>query len=726
MNTIPNESRRAFLKAGALVGGGFVIGFAVPGASALAEAAGTTTPTQINPFIKIGSDNIVTILVSQSEMGQGVLTSLPMLVAEELEADWSQVRVEQAPADPVYVNPRWQGFNARGGFQATTGSSAVRNHGNVARPAGAAARQMLVAAAAQTWGVPPGECVAIRGMVIHPATHRRLTYGELAAKAATMPVPKDVALKKPGEFKLVGQSIPRTDTPSKVNGKAVFGIDVKVPDMLVATVVRCPVVGGKVASFDAASAKSVKGVRDAVQISGGIAVVADDFWTAKKGADALKVVWDEGRHAKLSSAEIRKTQMEAARQPGKVRRNDGDANKVLGEATQKIEAVYTVPFLDPACMEPLNATAHWKGDWVEIWAPTQTQSATQQAVMDQFKLPREKVVLHTTLLGGGFGRKCYTDFVLDAVETSKAIGRPVKVIWTREQDMTHSFYRPATYNELAATLGPDGMPVAWKHHIVGPSIVSYFPAFSHLLKEGMDPTSVGGAGDVFPYAIPNVLVDYVLQDAGVPVGFWRSVGNSQNGFIMESFIDELAHAARKDPYEYRRALLAKQPRFLSVLDLAAEKSGWKTPAPPGIHRGIATTFSYASHVAQVAEVSVAKDGTVKVHRIVLAIDPGWVVNPDILKAQMESGVVYGLSGALFGEITVKDGRIEQSNFHQYPIPRITDMPKIEVYIVEGQGEQGGAGEPGTPAAAPAVCNAIFAATGKRIRSLPVKPEMLKS
>ena len=726
MNTTLNESRRAFLKAGALAGGGFVIGYCIPGSAGLAEAAGATTPITINPFVKIAPDNTITILVSQSEMGQGVLTSLPMLVCEELEADWSQIRVEQAPADLVYVNPRWQGFNARGGFQATTGSSAIRNHGTVARPAGAAARMMLVAAAADTWGVPASECTAARGYVLHLPTHRRATYGELATKAATMPVPKEIALKKPGEFKLVGKSIPRTDTPSKVNGSAVFGMDVRVPDMLVATVVHCPVVGGKVATFDAASAKSVKGVRDVVQVSTGIAVVANDFWTAKKGADALKVVWNEGEYANLNQADIRKTQRELAKQPGKVRRNDGDANKVLAEAPKKIEAVYTSPFLDPACMEPLNATAHWKGDSVEIWAPTQTQSSTQQAVIDAYNLPREKIVVHTTLLGGGFGRKCYTDFVMEAVETSKAVGKPVKVIWTREQDMTHSYYRPATYNEMSAVLGADGMPVAWKQHIVGPSILTYFLPFNGLLKDGMDPTSVGGAGDVFPYAIPNVYVDYLLHNPGVPVGFWRSVGNSQNGFIMEGFIDELAHAAGKDPYLYRRQLLEKQPRFVGVLDLAAEKSGWKTPPANGVHRGIATSWSYGSHVAQVAEVSVAKDGSVKVHRVVVAIDPGWVVNPDIVKAQMESGVMYALSGALFGEITVKNGRIEQSNFHQYPVPRITDAPKIEVYIIEGQGDQGGAGEPGVPAAAPAVCNAIFAATGKRIRSLPVDRELLKS
>ena len=723
-----NENRRTFLKAGAAAGGGLIIGFYVPGAARVAEAATGKSPSAVplNMYIKIATDNTVTVVVSQSEMGQGVLTSIPMMVAEELEAAWSQVRVEQSPADPIYVNPRWAGFKARGGFQYTTGSSAVRNVGVLVRRAGAAARFMLVSAGAERMQVLRSECIAENGFVIHKPSGRKVSYGSVANDAAKMVAPDEPVLKKPSEFKLIGKSMPRVDTPLKVNGKAVFGIDVRVPNMLTATVVRCPVFGGKVASFDASKTKAVKGVRHVVQISSGIAVVADHFWAAKRGADALNVTWDEGPYAKLNSADIRKTFAELAKQPGKVRRNDGDANKALEQAPRKIEAVYEVPFLETSCMEPMNATAHWKGDSVEVWAPTQAQSNNQQAIMDATGLSRAKITLHTTFLGGGFGRRAYNDFVLEAVETSKAIGKPVKVIWTREQDMQHSYYRPATYNVLSGALGADGMPVAWKHHIVGPSILSYFPSIGHLLRDGMDATSVAGAADVFPYAIPNVFVDYVLHNPGVPVGFWRSVGNSQNGYIMESFIDELAHAAGKDPYEYRRQLLAKQPRFIGVLDLAAEKAGWKKPAPEGVHRGIATAYSYGSHVAQVAEVSVAKDGKVKVHRVVCAVDPGWVVNPDTFTAQMESGILFGLSGALFGEITVKNGRVEQSNFHDNPIPRLTDMPKIEVYFLQGEGEQGGAGEPGVPAAAPAVMNAIFAATGKRIRRLPIKPEMLRT
>lgn len=719
-----NLTRRTWLKAGAAAGGGLVIGVYLPGASRIAEAA--AGPTKLNAFVKIGTDGNVTFVCGQSEMGQGSHNALAMMVAEELEVDFKNVRIEQGGVDPAFGNPRWAGFKARGGFQYTTGSSAVRNVGVRVRYAGAAARFMLVSAGAERMQVLRSECVAENSYVVHKPSGRKVSYGAIANDAAKMIAPDEPALKQPSEFKIIGKRTPRHDTPPKVSGKAVFGIDVKVPNMLTATVVHCPVFGGKVASFDASRTKAVTGVRQVVQISSGIAVVADHFWAAKKGADALKITWDEGPYANLNSADIRRTFTELAKQPGKVRRNDGDANKALEQAPKKIEAVYEVPFLDPACMEPMNATAHWKGDSVEVWAPTQAQSNNQQGIMDLTGLPREKITLHTTYLGGGFGRRAYNDFVLEAVETSKAVGKPVKLIWTRAEDMQHSMYRPSTYNVLTAALASDGTPLAWKHHIVGPSILSYLPSINHLLRDGMDATSVAGAADVFPYAIPNVFVDYVLHNPGVPVGFWRSVGNSQNGYIMESFIDELAHAAGKDPYQYRRQLLAKHPRFIGVLDLAADKAGWGKPAPAGVHRGIATAYSYGSHVAQVAEVSVAKDGKVKVHRVVCAVDPGWVVNPDTFTAQMESGILYGLSGALFGEITIKNGRVEQSNFHDYPLPRITDMPKIEVYFLKGEGEQGGAGEPGVPAAAPAVVNAIFAATGKRIRKLPIKPEMLRT
>lgn len=723
-NTI-NESRRTFLKASAAAGGGLLIGFHVPGASRFAEAASASS-AQINAFVKIGIDNIVTVVCGQSEMGQGVLTSIPMMLAEELEADWSKIRVEQGGVDVAFANPRYIGFKAQGGFQGTGGSSSVRNVGIPVRKAGAAARQMLIAAAAQTWGVDEGECHAEKSMVIHKPSGKRLSYGQLAEKAAKAPVPKYVPLKNPQDFKIIGKPVPRLDTPLKVNGKAVFGIDVKVPDMLVATVAQCPVFGGKAASFNADKAKAVKGVRHVVEISSGIAVVADDFWSARKGRDALAITWDEGPLAKVSSADLFKSFAELSQKPGAVRRNDGDATKALQEAARKIEAVYEIPFVAHVCLEPMNATAHWKGDSCEIWAPTQAQSWTQDAVAKKTGLAPEKIKINTTFLGGGFGRRLYWDFVLDAVEASKAVGTPVKVIWTREDDIQHDFYRPASYNVLTAGLDEKGMPVAWKHRIVGTSILQYFPPLSHLLRnDGLDPTSIGGAGDIFPYNIANVYVDYVLHNPGVPTGFWRSVGNSQNGFILESFIDELAVAAGKDPFEYRLQLL-RNPRDKGVLELAAHKAKWGSPLPAGVYRGIAEHFAYGSYCAQVAEVSVSKDGKVKVHRIVCAIDPGWVVNPDTFKAQAESGIVTGLSGALFGEITIKNGRVEQSNFHDYPVPRMSDMPKIEVYILQGEGEQGGAGEPATPPATPAVMNAIFAATGKRIRKLPVRPEDLRT
>jgi isoquinoline 1-oxidoreductase beta subunit len=648
-----------------------------------------------------------------------------MMLAEELEADWSQIRVEQGPVDPAFGNPRYVGFKARGGFQATGGSSTVRNFGVPVRQAGAAMRQMLITAAAQKWGVPETECYAEKGTVIHKPSNKRLTYGELADAAAKLPVPQQVTLKKPGEFKLIGKSMPRTDTPSKTNGSARFGIDVKVPEMLTATVVKIPVHGGKLVSFDDAKAKAIKGVRAVVPISSGVAVIADDFWSAKRGADALEIKWDDGPNAKLSSEELSKTYAELAKKPGVKRRSDGDIAKAMETAAKTVNAVYEVPFLDHACMEPMNATAHWKGESVEIWAPTQAQSWNQQAVIDKFGLPREKVVIHTTFLGGGFGRRLYPDEIIDACEASKAVRKPVKVIWTREEDMRHGYYRPATYNVLSAALDKDGMPIAWTHRIVGPGLLTYFKPFEHLVKEGIDPSSVSGAADVFPYAIPNVYVDYTMHNT-IPVGFWRSVGHSQNGFVMEGFIDELAHAAGKDPFEYRRRSLSEKfPRHKAVLELAADKAGWGKPLPKGMSRGIAVHFAYGGYCAQVAEVSVNPDGVPKVHRVVCAIDSGWVVNPDTVRAQMESAIAFGLSAALYGKITLKDGRVQQSNYHDYPVLRMNEMPKVEVHILEGEGEQGGVGEPGTPPIAPAVCNAIFAATGKRIRRLPIQTEELK-
>jgi isoquinoline 1-oxidoreductase beta subunit len=553
--------------------------------------------------------------------------------------------------------------------------------------------------------------------VIHRPTGRVVTYGALADKAGQLPVPQNPTLKTRDQFKLIGKKMARLDTPDKVTGRAIYGIDVTVPDMLVASVERCPVFGGKVASFDATKARGVKGVRQVVQISSGVAVVADRYWAAQRGREALSIRWDEGPTAQASSPDISKAYATLSQQPGPVARREGNVAKGLGEATRRLEAVYELPFQAHATMEPQNCTAHVRPDGCDVWAPAQNQSGTHETAMRITGLPREKVRVHITMLGGGFGRRGETDYVVDAVEVSKAIGAPVKVIWTREDDIRHDFYRPATYNLVRGGLDAQGMPVAWHHRIVGPGILHQ----RGLPPNQIDRTMVEGAANM-PYDIPNIEVDWIFKEVGVPVGFWRSVGASQNAFLVESFIDELAVAAKKDPYEYRRALLGKNPRHKGVLELAATKAGWGTPLPADRHRGIAVAFSYGSWAAEVAEVSVAPDGKVRVHRVVCAIDCGLAVNPDQVIAQVEGAIVYGLTAALYGAITIEKGRVQQSNFHDYPMLRINEMPVIEVHIMPSSAPPGGAGEPGTPPIAPAVANAVFAATGKRVRQLPIRAE----
>jgi isoquinoline 1-oxidoreductase beta subunit len=508
----------------------------------------------------------------------------------------------------------------------------------------------------------------------------------------------------------------RLDTPPKVDGSARFGIDVTVPGMLVAVVARCPVIGGKVASFDATKTKAVPGVRHVVQITSGVAVVADGYWPAMKGREALELKWDEGPNARVSSASISQLLNQRADQPGAVARHDGDPDTALTGAATRYEATYELPFLAHATMEPMNGTAHVRPDGVDIWAPTQFQTSVQGLGARIGGVPLEKVKVHTTYLGGGFGRRSELDFIQEALETSKAVGAPVKVIWSREDDIQHDQYRPACVHRLRAGVDANGQPVAWTHRIVAPSIMArVFPDF---VKNGIDPEAVeGGVG--MPYAIPNAHVDYHMPDTGIPVGFWRSVNNTFHAFVVESFVDELAHGAKKDPYEYRRDLLGKAPRHLGVLNLAATKAGWGTPLPEGRSRGIAVWKSFESYVAEVAELSMTQEGGVRVHRVVCAVDCGPVVNPSIVEAQMQSGIVYGLTAALWGEITIDSGRVRQSNFHDYPMVRMAEMPTIEVHIVPSGDEQGGVGEPATPPIAPAVCNAIFAATGKRIRKLPI-------
>ena len=702
--------RRAFLQVTGTVGAGLVIGFRIPDRHGV-------VPFAPNAWLQVDPTGAVTVTIDKSEMGEGNHTALAMIVAEELDADWSKVKVGALPDNPSAWSRR----------MSTGGSTSVRTSWDILRKAGASARAMLVTAAAQTWGVKPADCRTQSGVVTH-AGHRA-SYGELAQKAAAIPVPENPPLKDPKDFRLIGQRTHRLDTPSKVNGTAQFGIDVRVPGMLVASIERAPVFGGKVKSVDPARAKATPGVRHVVQLDGtpwlgtggawgigsesGVAVVADTYWQAVEGRRALQITWDEGPNATLG--DIPGKLAAFATQAGVSARKDGDATAALAGAAKKINAVYTVPFQHHATMEPMNCTAHVRADGCDVWAPTQNQTRAQEVAAEAAGLPKEKVRIHTTLLGGGFGRRLESDFVFEAVRLSKAVNAPVKVIWSREDDTKHGFYRPATYNRLSAGLDAQNKPVAWTHHIVAPPILLKFGP----LQDGIDRTSIDGAADL-PYAFPNVSVDQVAADlSGIPLGFWRSVGASQNAFVVESFMDELAVLAGRDPYEFRRELLQAKPRHLRTLELAATKAGWGTPLPAGRGRGIAIAEWEPTTCAEVAEVSVAPDGTVRVHRVVCAVDCGPVVNPLTIEAQLQGGVVYGLSAALYGEITIDQGRVQQGNYHDYPMPRIPDMPVVEVHIVPSTDAQGGIGEPSVPPTAPAVCNAIFAATGKRIRSLPI-------
>src|SRR5438034_9539384 len=703
----PQITRREFLETAGVAG--LVIGFHLPATGRQAMRGGAAAAFAPNAWLRIGADESVLVVVDRSEMGQGVTTSLPMLLAEELEADWSKVRIESAPADKAYTNPMF-------GMQGTGGSTSVRAAYTPLRKAGAAAREMLLSAAAETWGVDKAACRAEKGAVIHTPSNRRLTYGKLVAKAATVPLPHDVPLKDPKDWKILGTRVKRLDSPAKVDGSAQFGIDVKAPGLLVAVVARSPVFGGKVKGFDAAKAKAVPGVKHVVQISSGVAVVADGYGSAKKGRDRLTVTWDEGPTGSVSSASISQLFSQKAEQAGAVARHDGDAQSALPGAATKLDAAYELPFLAHATMEPMNCTAHVRADGVDIWAPTQFQTGAQGMGAGIGGVPPEKVRVHTTYLGGGFGRRFELDFIKEALETSKATGAPVKVIWSREDDTRNAQYRPACYHRFQAGLDGTGQPVAWMHRIVAPSIMAR--VFPNFVKNGLDGEAVeGGVG--MPYAVPNVHVDYVLTDTGIPVGFWRSVNNSFNAFAVESFIDECAAAAKADPFEYRRGLLTNAPRHRGVLELAAAKAGWGPPAPAGRARGIAVFKSFESFVAQVAEVSVSPAGEVRVHRVVCAVDCGQYVNPDTIEAQMQGAIVFGLTAALKGAITIDKGRVQQSNFNDYEMLRLAEMPVVEVYIVPSSEAPGGIGEPGTPPIAPAVCNAIFAATGKRIRRLPI-------
>ena len=712
--------RREFIKAGAALGGGLFVSLYLPVVGAEDSVAEGAADHQfaLNAYVRMGVDESVTVISNHSEMGQGIYTSLPMLLNEELEADWARISVEAAPVDKVYNHPIF-------GIQMTGGSTTSPAEYDHYRKMGALARTMLVQAASQKWNVDPASCHVEKGVVIHGATGRRATYGSLASAAAQLTAPADVALKPSSAFTQIGKPTRRLDTPSKTNGTAQFGLDVILPGMLTAVVARPPVFGGKALKIDATEALKISGVKSVEEIPSGVAVIATGFWPAKVGRDKLVVEWDPGPNAGLTSEQMVREFSETSKQPGAIAKKVGDPAAALASAAKTITAEYDVPYLAHAMMEPLNCVVDLRADSCEIWTGTQFETVDRANAAHVAGLHPEKVQIHTTLLGGGFGRRAnpVSDFVVEAVHVAKAAKAPVKVIWTREDDIRGGWYRPMWHDRFAAGLDADGNPVAWTHTIVGQSIMMGTPFAAFAIKEGVDSTSVEGAADIL-YGLPNLQVDLHTPTIGVPVQWWRSVGHSHTGFSVEAFLDEVAHAGGKDPYELRRVLLAKQPRMLAVLDLAAKKANWGSKLPPGIGRGIATHFSFDSYVAQVVEASVGKGGEVRVHRVVCAIDCGLVINPDTVKAQMEGGIVYGLTAALKTEITLKDGRVEQGNFNDYPMLRIFESPEIEVHIVASTEHPTGVGEPGVPPAAPALANAIFAATGKRIRRLPIRSSSL--
>ena len=705
--------RRAFLKASVVASGGLLIGFHFPAIGALASAQPSSTETFMpNAFVRIGTDERVTVIVNHSEMGQGVYTSLPMLLAHELDADWSKVGFEPAPVDPKYNHPAF-------GMQMTGGSSSVWSGLEQFRQAGAAARAMLIAAAAQQWNVDASACRTESGAVLNGS--RRLTYGHLAAAAAKLTPPEHVQLKDPKNFKLIGKPIKRLDTPPKLNGTAEFGIDVKLPGMITAVIARPPIFGAKMKSFDDTKARSMPGVRKVVAVPAGVAVIADTFWQAKVARDALRVEWDEGSMRDFDTTKLMQDFRERAKTPGASVRKDGDADSALASAAKKVEVVYEVPYLSHLMMEPLNCTVDLRADSCEVWTGSQFQTVDRANAAKVAGLPPEKVQLHTTFLGGGFGRRAnpQSDFVVEAVHVAKAAGVPIKVIWTREDDMAGGWYRPAFLHAIAGGVDASGNAVSWRSRLVGQSIMAGTPFAAAMMKgKAYDPASVEGVDDL-PYAIPNIAVESHQAEVNVPVQWLRSVGHSHTAFAVECFVDELAALAQKDPYQFRRAMLQKQPRHLGVLDLAAQKAGWDKPLPKGMGRGIAVHFAFGSYSAHVAEVSIT-DGQVRVHRMVCAIDCGEYVNPGIIAAQTEGGAIFGASAALFQELTFENGRLQQTNFHTFPVLRMNECPEIETHIVDNHEKAGGIGEPGVPCAAPAIANAIFAVTGKRIRRLPIR------
>jgi isoquinoline 1-oxidoreductase beta subunit len=713
--------RREFLKVGAGVGG-LMLSVAIP---SLLRPASVSTAQQTsgfapNAFIRIDHAGAVTLVMPMVEMGQGIYTALAMLIAEELEVDLAQVRLEHAPPnDALYANAILH-------VQTTGLSSSVRAFWTPLRQAGAVARTLIVSAAAKKWGVDPGTCRARRGVVYDAAATRQLRYGEVVDAAAALPIPApdSVALKQPKDFTLIGTPVKRLDSADKVNGKAQFGIDAKIPGMKVAAIAISPAFGGSVRLVNEAAALAVSGVRQVVRIEDAVAVVADHTWAAKKGLKAAAVEWDDGPNAALGSADILRLLQEQSTRPGAVARNQGDAQKALAGAAQRFDAVYQLPFLAHAAMEPMNCTVHLQKDRCDLWVGTQAPTLTQAVVAELLGLPKDAIKVHNHLLGGGFGRRLDADGTLLAVRIAQHVSGPVKVIWSREEDIQHDMYRPAYYDRLSAGLDANGKPVAWIHRVAGSSVLArYAPP---LFKNGLDMDAVEAAAEP-PYEFPNIHVDYVrVEPPGIPTAFWRGVGPVKNVFVVESLIDDLAAAAKQDPVVYRRSLLSHNPRALGVLNLAAEKAGWGQPLPPRRGRGVSLQAVFGGYMSQVAEVEVAPDGALKVHRIVCAADCGIVVNPNTIAAQVEGGALFGLTAALYGAITLKRGRVEQSNFHDYRPMRMNEVPVVETHIVKSAEAPGGFGEAPCSCVAPAITNAIFAVTGKRIRTLPIDTSQLRS
>jgi isoquinoline 1-oxidoreductase beta subunit len=708
-------SRRGFIKSAAIAGGGLVIGFQLWPRQGTIRAAspGEITPSLLpNAFLRIAPTGAVTVIAKHSEMGQGVYTSLAICIAEELDADWTKITVEAAPAGAAYANTAF-------GPQMTGGSSSTYESYDQMRLAGAAARAVLVQAAAAKWSVPASALRTDTGVVIAP-DGRRASYGELVEAAAKLPVPeaKDLKLKDPGQFKFIGKSMRRIEAAEKVMGQGEYGIDVSVPGMLTAVIVRSPVFGGKVRSYDGAAAKLIPGVKYVVEVPSGVAVVADGFWAASKGAKVVKVEWNEGPLASLNTAEQGKEYTALLEQSGAIADTRGNVAAAYAAAATKIDRTFEFPYLAHAAMEPLNATVHVRSDRVDVWAPTQFQSADVANLSATFGVKPENVSIHTTLLGGGFGRKATqnSDFVVEAAHVSKAVNAPVRVVWTREDDMKGGYYRPRVL--VAAKVGVDaaGNLTSWENHVVSQSLIKGTGFEGFFWKDGVDHLQVEGL-EKLSYGVPNLEVRYHLAPAGVPVLWWRSVGHSYTAFVKETLVDEAAFAARKDPIEYRIGLLGSQPRHVAILELLREKSNWGH-APQGRFHGVAIQESFKSIVGEVAEISI-EGKEIRVHRVTAVVDCGFAVNPDGVRAQIMSAVVFGMSAALGGKITFAKGRVEQGNFDDYPVVRIDKAPVVETFIINSGADKGGIGEPGTPPIAPAIANAVFAATKKRLVSLPL-------